>query len=209
MKPDDETVLSAYLDDELEPDPRRQVEEWLAADPALASQLADLVAIRGAVADLPRLPTPCQLSSAVLSRIALSELARSRRPYYWVATAASLAFGFALALRSGVIPRPPPEVVADQGILQVVPTVPLVADRADEVGPAVTPDVPRPCSSSDDLAGPVVDRDAAARRRMVGILDGPASAASWSNPPSTIRRPLVASMTCSARRPARIRSTAA
>src|SRR4051812_40353827 len=105
MKLDDESALTAYLDNELEPDPRRQVEDSLAADPELASRLAAMVAIRDAVANLPRPGAPCRLTSAVLSRIATTESARSRRPYYWVATAASLVFGFALALRSGLIPH--------------------------------------------------------------------------------------------------------
>lgn len=170
MKLDDETALSAYLDNELDPDARRRVEEWLAAEPDVASHLADLLAVRGAVAELPRPAAPRRLSSAVLARVALSERARSRRPYYWVATAASLAFGFALALGSGLIPRDHLGAVADHRSL---PTIPVVEERA---GPALAvsrPDAALPRVVADDLAGPAVDRDASARRRMVGILDRP------------------------------------
>ncbi len=171
MNPDDESIPSAYFDDELGADALGDVESRVGDDPAWAGQLADFAAIRRAVADLPRPQAPCRLASAVLARVAAAESARSRRPYYWVATAASLAFGCLLMLRSGLIDGPRP--VADVAVLADPPVAPIeeadvasVPGRAREA-PPIQPEV------VVSRLGPAPDRDGPARRRMFSLLEGP------------------------------------
>lgn len=174
MKPDEDSVLSAYLDDQLEPDPRREVEAGLVDDPSLVAHLAGLEAVHRAVAGLARPEAPCRLASAVLARVSASESARSRRPYYWVATAASLAFGCLLTLRSGLIPPRAPAAVADLRATGARPA----ADPAAIGGPARPEEGPAAPEPAREVAvaaplGPVDDPDAEARLRLVRMLDGP------------------------------------
>jgi hypothetical protein len=168
MKPDaDDSYLSAYLDDELDPDPRREVEARLASDAGSAERLAALGSVRRAVSDLSRPEAPCRLASAVLARVAAARSARSRRPVYWVATAASLAFACLLADRSGLIPRREPVRVADR----IVPRAPapVVADPVEVV--TLPPPAPRPAVA--ERFGPAPDHEGEARRRLIAMLDRP------------------------------------
>lgn len=66
--PEDETILSAFLDGELEFELRQVVESSLASDPQLAEQLRRLVEVRELLAGLGR-PGPIDLSGEVLDRI--------------------------------------------------------------------------------------------------------------------------------------------
>ena len=172
MKPDDESVLSAYFDDQLDADARREVDARLADDPALVARLADFVGVRKAVAGLPRPEAPCRLASAVLARVSAFESERSRRPYYWVATAASLAFGCLLMLRSGLIARPPAPV--DVVALPPATPSPAVGDEVDDGRIEAVPDLPevRPVAVVDRL-GPAPDPDGKARRGLVHLLEKP------------------------------------
>src|SRR4051812_35968358 len=69
MNPEDDPFLSAYLDGELDPAQRAEVESALLSNPALAERLRQLAAVRDLVANLPR-PSPREdLSGAVLARI--------------------------------------------------------------------------------------------------------------------------------------------
>ena len=54
MLPDDESLLSAYLDDELSREVHEAVESFLSADPRLTETLRGLVGVRDLVADLSR-----------------------------------------------------------------------------------------------------------------------------------------------------------
>ncbi len=170
MKPDaDDSYLSAYLDDELAPDPRREVEARLASDAGSAEDLAALGSVRRAVAELSRPAAPCRLASAVLARVTAAESARSRRPVYWIATAASLAFACLLADRSGLFPRGAPVLVADRVAPGIVDPGLAVPVPVEVVPPA--PPAPRPV----DVARlePAPDRDVEARRRLIAMLDRP------------------------------------
>jgi hypothetical protein len=66
--PEDETILSAYLDGELEFELSQAVESSLASDPQLAEQLRRLVEVRELLAGLGR-PDPIDLSGEILDRI--------------------------------------------------------------------------------------------------------------------------------------------
>lgn len=73
MKPEDDSspnpLLSAYLDDELDPGARSGIEAAIEADPRVAHALRELAATRDAVAALPRPPIPRDLTRSVLAAI--------------------------------------------------------------------------------------------------------------------------------------------
>ena len=69
MNLDDETLLTAYLDDELDAARRQEVEAAVRTYPHLEQHLADLKLARDLVASLPRPHAPADLSARVLERI--------------------------------------------------------------------------------------------------------------------------------------------
>lgn len=70
MMAHDDEILTAYLDGELEPQERREVEARLAAQPELREQLEVLRAASKAVHDLPRKKAPASILAAVRGEIA-------------------------------------------------------------------------------------------------------------------------------------------
>lgn len=69
MTLDDESLLSAYLDDELDPQELRRVEHALRNDPQLGRKVAELRRVRDLVANLPRPAAPDDLALNVVVRI--------------------------------------------------------------------------------------------------------------------------------------------
>ena len=69
MNLDEETFLTAYLDDELDPELRLGVDSALLSSPALVEDLRDLTAVRDLVAGLGRPAPAVDISVAVLSMI--------------------------------------------------------------------------------------------------------------------------------------------
>lgn len=111
MNLDDESLLSAYLDDELDPAERLAVEWSVESSPPLAEQLRSLATARDAVAGLGRPTIPVDLAPAIAARLAadrrrarLQVLARPGRIAVAVAglsaMAASLLFALFLLHRS-------------------------------------------------------------------------------------------------------------
>jgi Putative zinc-finger len=102
ISPEDESLLSAYIDGELDPLERRAVESALAADPHLSATLRDLSTVRDLVSELSR-PSPPDVSSVVVQRI-LGGLARPRpwkgvrRNLPWFATALATAAAVVLVI---------------------------------------------------------------------------------------------------------------
>ncbi|WP_435016572.1 anti-sigma factor family protein [Tundrisphaera sp. TA3] len=78
MNLDDDTLLSAYLDDELDPADRMAVAWSIESSPPLAGRLSDLAATRDAVAGLGRPGIPRDLAPDLLARIASRQAARPR-----------------------------------------------------------------------------------------------------------------------------------
>ncbi|MDR3618172.1 MAG: hypothetical protein P4L85_02390 [Paludisphaera borealis] len=78
MSMDQDSLLSAYLDGQVDPDQKRRAESAVASDPAAAEALHALAAVRDLVAGLSRPPAP-DVSVAVLSRLA----ADAARPRPW------------------------------------------------------------------------------------------------------------------------------
>src|SRR4051812_32724724 len=66
---DDESLLSAYLDGELDPAPRFEVETASLTAPRLAEELHELAGVRDVLAGLSRPGTPRDLAVAVCERI--------------------------------------------------------------------------------------------------------------------------------------------
>jgi hypothetical protein len=174
MKSEDESDLSAYLDDELDPGDRRDVEWSLLSDPALAAQLAGLAAAREAVASLSRPEAPCSLVSSVICRIDSVERQGRRRPYYWLATAASVLFALILSLRTGLL-APTPHPAGPVVVQNLAPPDFPAPETSPAHGPspvsvAVTLD---PAPSPSTPIGPASDPAEADRRRVVAMLDRP------------------------------------
>ena len=108
---DDESYLSAYLDDELEPADRLSLELALEADPALRDRLHALTRGRDALLRLSRPTIPVDLTSAVLARLpSVRTGVRSTRLYrtsLWVATAATVLVAIGLTFRGEFAAKPP------------------------------------------------------------------------------------------------------
>ena len=75
----DRADLSAYLDDELEPSERAVLESELAADPELALELEELESLRAAIAGLPTISAPADMSAMIMSQVAPLSAARGAR----------------------------------------------------------------------------------------------------------------------------------
>jgi hypothetical protein len=174
MKSEDESDLSAYLDDELDPGDRRDLEWSLRSDPALAARLAGLAAARDAVASLSRPEAPCSLVSSVICRIDAAERQGRRRPYYWLATAASILFALILSLRTGLLaptPRPGNPVLVQFPTAPDSPRIETVSTL--RLSPPAVSVAEAPPSSAPRPLGPAADPAEADRRRLVAMLDRP------------------------------------
>ncbi len=67
MRRRDERLLSAYVDGEVTPEERREVEAWLRQDPRAQQLYRELVGVRGLLADLPRPAPPPDLEAQILA----------------------------------------------------------------------------------------------------------------------------------------------
>jgi hypothetical protein len=94
MNLDDESHLSAYLDDELDPPDRLAVEWSIESSPPLADQLRSIALARDAVAGLDRPAIPCDLAPALGARIASNRRTTRRRTPARVVLAISGFAGF-------------------------------------------------------------------------------------------------------------------
>jgi hypothetical protein len=172
MKSEDESDLSAYLDDELDPGDRRDLEWSLLSDPALASRLAGIAATRDAIASLSRPEAPCSLVSSVMCRIDTADRQGRRRPYYWLATAASVLFALILSLRTGLL-APTPHPAMPVVVHHPAPTDSPRPGTVPAVHPVLVTASPAPPSNSARPLGPASDPAEADRRRLVAMLDRP------------------------------------
>lgn len=136
MRSDDETLLSGYLDGELEPALKKQVESELLSDPALAEELRRLTAVHEVLAAQGRPRLPADVSGAVLAALAQRRApsASSARPdrqrrlriAFEMASAAVIVLALGLGLRSALRDLRPGRLP-----LAAVPTknVPRAGDR--------------------------------------------------------------------------------
>jgi hypothetical protein len=164
----DESLLSGYLDDEVDPATRRLVDDSIATDPSLRERLGVLAANRDLVAGLARPAAPSGLVAGVMARVESSQTSRRRRPYYWLATAASI--GFALILhRIGGESTVRPVRVTDPATLTIAkrPSAPSERSEIQPTSIAVT----TATAPNPSPLGPVDDPSEPARRRLISMLD--------------------------------------
>ncbi len=165
----DESFLSAYLDDEIDPDGRRAVDDAIASVPGVDDRLARLAANRDLVSGLTRPSAPCSLISSVMTRIDQSQSVRRRRPYYWIATAASILFALIL-LQSVHSEKVAPRDRADLALAVNVPAK-SVALKSEQSIPEVSD--ARQASPREIAPVPVGEPADLGQRRMVSMLDRP------------------------------------
>lgn len=197
MNLEDETLLSSYIDGELDEVRRLAVEAALLTRPRLAARLQELTRIRGLVASLARPTAPLDVSGAVVAEIrARGQLRAARRRtlvrralVFGPALAASALIGLGLGpwghrrtIREDHPPRAP-ELANRPGPGPIVPKPPrLIAPAPIErprppVELAATPPPAPPIVGTaepfDSRAG-IEERQAiAAREALAELLDQP------------------------------------
>jgi hypothetical protein len=171
-----ESLLSAYLDEELDEPQRLSVAAALKADPRLASELAKLMRVRDLVAGLHRPPTSFDLAGPVLAELRANRIGGRRqlvgfplpRPYLYIlgaglSSAAALLLALTLWVNLRVSRQPHP------------PVQPTVASPASPAGGESNPLQPSASAESSTVAH---NED----------LDAPASAALVAGPTAEERR---------------------
>ena len=145
MNLDDETLLSALLDDELDPVGRAAVASEVASSPSAAGVLADLGAARALVRGLDRPAIPVDLSAAILTAIpprvrrrrSLAGAGRLAASVVGMASiAASLLFAVALlfhALHEVDQPRPAQLAQSAPHRTDPIPSNPPIPGEVDAV----------------------------------------------------------------------------
>lgn len=145
LAPDRFELLSAYLDGELSPDQRKQVESWLDTDPSVKRLYTQLLRMRDAINAIPvpefETPHSDELAKQVFARV-------DRQPRVlalWAGVGAAIAATFVAAV-SGL-------VVGDRGFF---PQTAISPDPSAQVAFSPAPDL----SASSLMIGldrPVVD----------------------------------------------------
>jgi anti-sigma factor RsiW len=182
MMLNDESLLSAYLDGELEPDQRSALEAVLLSDAALAKQLRGLAEVRGLVAGLPRPSLPVDLSAAVSAGIEARSLFRGpwprllqRRVVFTAAGLGGLAVAASLILALLLV-RPAPRPAAPQPAVGGFTAVPAPA-QPDEAGVGRVSSTEPPAWRTAPAAGPMQlarkREDAAAAEKVRALLESP------------------------------------
>ncbi|WP_435009866.1 anti-sigma factor family protein [Tundrisphaera lichenicola] len=189
MNLEDESLLSAYLDDELDPADRLAVEWSVESSPPLADQLRSLASAREIVANLGRPDLPVDLAPSIIARLSadrrrarLHTLARPGRVAMAVAGLSAMAASLLFALLQ--LHRSMHETPQTQIAVHVEPVVP--ADRSHLIP---NPDrVPTPAIVSNDpvlkapeasppspvkVASDIEARDRADRQRIGEMLERP------------------------------------
>ena len=191
MNLDDETFLSAYLDDELDPADRMAAAWAIETSPRLAHELRSLAASRHVVAGLGRPAAPIDLAPAIVVRLTAPR--RTSRPRVGSRLASAAMAGGLVSLAASLLAsvvflhhathdpvRPDPASsgpeVATQPALAVVEgptesasTPPLLA-RLEHPRPAVVAVPPPVATVADPL---VVAQEQADRERIAGMLERP------------------------------------
>lgn len=180
MTLDDESLLTGYLDDELDAAERQAVESALQSDPALAERLRELAATRDLLGGLRHPLCPVDLTSAVTSRVErarLTRLARRRALPILVSVGAIAASTVALVFRMpgrgqhGEIPRGPAGALVN---VQVTPPA-VGPSPAESTSPArevvASTPTPAPVTPVPNAAPPAQDEDVARLRELLGRND--------------------------------------
>lgn len=158
MTLDDESLLTGYLDDELDAAERQAVEVALQADPALADRLRELAGARDLLGALSRPRCPVDLSAAVSSRVERARSSRAMRRRVFpvlISVGAIAASTLAVAFR---LPGP----AAAPGAAPVAPGGPISVAETKPAAPAATNPAPEPVTPAVEVAqSPTVVKPAA------------------------------------------------
>lgn len=178
MKLDDETLLTAYLDDELDPPRRLVIEAALLSKPQLAERLQELAAVRSLVDGMARPTVTYDVSGALLDEISsgpskwirLRRLAGARmaRPrvlaaaaVFMLAGTVCVALGIQLAerqaapVKNSVVshpqPSPRPQTSSDSSsvLAHHANSVSVPKAGADSISDPTSPAVPAVLSDAD------------------------------------------------------------
>jgi anti-sigma factor RsiW len=189
MNLDDETLLSAYLDDELDPADRLAVEWSIESNPPLAEQFRSLAQARDAVSGLPRPAIPRDLGPVLGARLAANRrrerLRKLARPA-GVAFAFSGFFGIAASLIFALIllnhslhESDKLAQIADQPVPPIRSHLPVPIIKPAEtpqLASTLVPVVPRPVDPKNSSPRPGSfdeTRELDARRAIAGMLEQP------------------------------------
>lgn len=104
LKRDRFELLSAYLDGEVTPQERRQVESWLRADESMQCLYARLLQLRQRMRSMP-VPAAASSADDIAKGVCKQLDRRSRRPYIWGGTAAVAALFCAFFSSTVSIPQ--------------------------------------------------------------------------------------------------------
>jgi hypothetical protein len=116
--PDDETLLTAYLDNELDADPRLEIETTLLSNPTQSDRLRELAAVRDLVSGLSRPTLAVDLTPRVLAKLDRRLPNHLRLAGFGVAAAVVAALTIALSWNRGHAP-------AVRELTSAVPPAPL------------------------------------------------------------------------------------
>jgi hypothetical protein len=184
MNRDDESLLSAFLDGELDTPQRLRVEAALLEDPALVERLQELAAVRSLVGGLPRPTVAVDLAPAVCGRIEAAPGFRLRRALRsgpnrarLLAAGAGLAAAAALlvAIAPSFAPRPSSERPMNHESERLTATH-LAPARPTPIEPDPDEDAPGPAVAAVSPVVPDDAREIAQRDRLRGLLDTPSVA---------------------------------
>ena len=162
MNLDDESQLSAFLDDELDPGDRSVVAWSVESSPLLAQQLAEIQATQALVQGLDRPSIPLDLSAAILPRITRANRPKARRSTAGVARFAASLVGVASVAASLLLAIVLLHKTLHQNLAPVV-----VADDADSfrshpsdnTPPSAVP-APAASTAPDQPAAPLAPQSA-------------------------------------------------
>jgi hypothetical protein len=183
MTLNDESLLTAYLDGELEPDERLSIESALLDNPALARRLRELTQVHELIAGLPRPALLVDLGAEIGSRIdpnpvRLWPALRGRRLVVAVTAtsvltlAASLLVALGLALRHQ--PPGPRQVPVSTQPIEIAGDPKSVPSGDHPPASETTPALPRLAQrTSDSAALERKQRDAVAAEKIRALLDSP------------------------------------
>ncbi len=169
----DESLLSAYLDGELDTPWRLVVEEALLSSPLLAERLQELASVRTTIHGMARPTAPADVSSAVVSQIDLLPRQRIRRALRSRPRLA-LAAGSALAVAAGTL------------IALGLTLGPWLSQSDDSVPPLAKQPVPTQPRAMPDRAVEPPALEAVPGSPTPAPIEALASADTTENPDSTL-----------------------
>jgi hypothetical protein len=177
----DESLLTAYLDGELEPDQRSSVESALLDDPELARRLRQLSEVHELIAGLPRPILTVDLTGEIDRRLGRRSFGpwqrlKARPPVLAATVLGSLALAASLLIAPGLLLRSQPPQPAPSAALGAVARALEPAPGVDRPAvAAIEPAEPRAVSRTPVAAGGRARKphDATASEQILALLDSP------------------------------------